>query len=124
MSHVDNSLQSLLMFTGNQSVHGLYDFLLNFRFFFYSLTGMDVPLLYSRVPFENATLSAPQVRCKEVRRAGQMHLPLKDSNGAGEPTPCSSPGICYSVEIKDAYIPPWVVSSICNSLGVALRQVS
>ncbi|KAL3535994.1 hypothetical protein ACH5RR_004455 [Cinchona calisaya] len=117
MSDVDNGPQSLLMFTGNQSVHGLYDFLLNFRFFFLSLAGVDVPILYSPVPFENAALSAPQVRCKEVRRADQIHVPPKDSNGADEPTQGSSPGICYSVEVKDAYLPPWAVSSMCDALG-------
>lgn len=31
MSDLDNTPQSLLMFAGNQSVHGLYDFLLNHR---------------------------------------------------------------------------------------------
>ena len=29
LSDVDNTAQSLLMFTGNESVHGLYDILLN-----------------------------------------------------------------------------------------------
>lgn len=31
MTDVDNSPQSLLAFVGNESVHGLYDFLLNYR---------------------------------------------------------------------------------------------
>ena len=31
LSDVDNSTQSLLMFTGNESVHGLYDILLNYK---------------------------------------------------------------------------------------------
>ncbi|XP_071910814.1 uncharacterized protein [Coffea arabica] len=117
MSDVNNSPQSLLMFTGNQSVHGLYDFLLNYRFFFLSLTGVDVPILYSPAPFDNAALSAPQVRCKEVRRADQMHLPLKNCNAIDESTRDSAAGIHYSVEVKDAYLPPWIISCICNAMG-------
>lgn len=31
------------------------------RYFLTSLTGMDVPMLYSPLPFENAALSAPEV---------------------------------------------------------------
>ena len=31
VSDVDNSPESLLAFTGNKNVHGLYDFLLNYR---------------------------------------------------------------------------------------------
>lgn len=31
MSEVDNTTQSLLSFVGNKSVHGLYDFLLNYK---------------------------------------------------------------------------------------------
>ncbi|XP_071908560.1 uncharacterized protein [Coffea arabica] len=117
MSDVNNGPQSLLMFTGNQSVHGLYDFLLNYRFFFLSLTGVDVPILYSPAPFDNAALSAPQVRCKEVRRADQMHLPLKNCNAIDESTRDSAAGIHYSVEVKDAYLPPWIISCICNAMG-------
>ncbi|KAJ7975915.1 Protein downstream neighbor of Son [Quillaja saponaria] len=40
-SNIDNSLESLLVFSGNKSVHGLYDFLLNYRSLLTSLTGMD-----------------------------------------------------------------------------------
>jgi hypothetical protein len=31
LSDVDNTTQSLLAFTGNESVHGLYDILLNYK---------------------------------------------------------------------------------------------
>lgn len=31
LSDVDNGPQSLLAFSGNKNVHGLYDFLLNYR---------------------------------------------------------------------------------------------
>ncbi|CAI9097535.1 OLC1v1033987C1 [Oldenlandia corymbosa var. corymbosa] len=117
MSYVDNGSQSLLMFSGNQNVHGLYDFLLNYRYYLTSLTGVDVPILCSPVPFENGALSSPQVRCKEVRRADQLHLSSKDLNGEVELARGSSPGICYSVEIKDTYLPPWVVTSVCSAMA-------
>lgn len=57
-----------------------------------------------------------QVRCKEVRRADHMHFPSQESNIASEATRGSSPGICYSIEIKGAYLPPWAISSICDVL--------
>ncbi|CAA0818777.1 Unknown protein [Striga hermonthica] len=112
---VDNTSQSLLMFTGNKNVHALYDFLLNYRYFLACLTGGDVPVLYSPVPFENASLSTPEVRCKQVRRVDYLSSQLKDSNKDSEPK-SSSAGICYSVEIKDTYLPPWVISGICNAM--------
>ncbi|GER41831.1 protein downstream neighbor of Son [Striga asiatica] len=104
---VDNTPQSLLMFTGNKNVHALY--------FLASLTGGDVPVLYSPVPFENASLSTPEVRCKQVRRVDYLSFQLKDCNKDSEPK-SSSAGICYSVEIKDTYLPPWVISGICNAM--------
>ena len=58
-----------------------------------------------------------QVRCKEVRRADQMHLPLKNCNATDESTRDSAAGIHYSVEVKDAYLPPWIISCICNAMG-------
>lgn len=57
-----------------------------------------------------------QVRCKEVRRADHMHFPSQESNIASKATRGSSPGICYSIEIKGAYLPPWAISSICDVL--------
>ncbi|XP_051152314.1 uncharacterized protein LOC127266192 [Andrographis paniculata] len=107
---IDSTPQSLLMFSGNKSVHALYDFLLNYRSFFTSLTSDDVPVLYSPVPFENAALTSPEVRCKQVLRVDSMASQLKGSN-----TDVNS-GICYSVEIKDAYLPPWIISGICNAV--------
>uniref|UniRef100_A0A5B6YNA1 Protein downstream neighbor of Son n=1 Tax=Davidia involucrata TaxID=16924 RepID=A0A5B6YNA1_DAVIN len=116
-SDVDNSPQSLLVFSGNENVHGLYDFLLNYRFFLTSLAGVDVPVLYSPVPFQNAALSAPEVRCKEVRRVDHSSFPLKECNMNDEPNQGSSAGFCYSIEIKDAYIPPWIICSVCEALS-------
>uniref|UniRef100_A0A2N9GAV2 Uncharacterized protein n=1 Tax=Fagus sylvatica TaxID=28930 RepID=A0A2N9GAV2_FAGSY len=75
LSDIDSSSQSLLVFSGNKNVHGLYDFLLNYRSFLTSLTAMDVPLLCSPVPFQNAALSAPEVRCMELKRADHIAAP-------------------------------------------------
>lgn len=116
VSDVDNSPQSLLVFSGNENVHGLFDFLLNYRYILTSLAGADVPVLYSPVPFENAALSAPEVRCKEVKRPDHISYTLKESNITGEPNQGPSSGFCYSIEIKDAYLPPWIIGSICDAM--------
>ncbi|XP_073046098.1 uncharacterized protein [Primulina eburnea] len=112
MTGIDNSPQSLLMFTGNKSVHALYDFLLNYRFFLTSLTGGDVPTLYSPVAFENAALSAPEVRCRQLRKADFISLQQKESDMNSD----SLSGICYSIDITDVYLPPWVICGICNAI--------
>jgi len=117
MSDVDNCPQSLLAFSGNQNVHGLFDFLLNYRFFLTSLTSADVPVLYSPVPFQNAALSSPEVRCKEVRKADNFSFPLKESTSKDESYQGSSAGFCYSIEIKDEYLPPWIICSLCEAMG-------
>ncbi|KAF5473425.1 hypothetical protein F2P56_010037 [Juglans regia] len=116
-SDIDNSSQSLLVFSGNKSVHGLYDFLLNYRSFLTFLAGMDVPLLCSPVPFKNAALSAPEVKCMEWKRADHIACPPKESSDGGEHVPGSSAGLCYSIEIKDAYLPPWIICSMCAVMG-------
>ncbi|KAL6559070.1 hypothetical protein OROHE_006439 [Orobanche hederae] len=110
---VDNTPQSLLMFTGNKNVHALYDFLLNYRSLLLSLTAGDVPILYSPVPFENAAHSTPEIKCKQLRRVDNMSSQLKDSYMDSDPK-SSHAGICYIVEVRDAYLPPWVVSGICD----------
>ncbi|KAF5772003.1 hypothetical protein HanXRQr2_Chr13g0571661 [Helianthus annuus] len=62
LSDVDNTPESLSVLSDND-VHGLYDFLLllNYMFLLPSLNILDVPLLYSPVPFENAAVFAPEV---------------------------------------------------------------
>ncbi|KAF0892880.1 hypothetical protein E2562_018662 [Oryza meyeriana var. granulata] len=118
MSDVDNTTQSLLSFMGNKSVHGLYDFLLNYKSFLNSLSATDVPVLYSPVPFQNGCLHIPEVKCREMRKAD---IGLASSGfDAEEPgsTFTSVPGnICYSMEIKDPVLPPWVVSGICAAMS-------
>ncbi|KAK9290379.1 hypothetical protein L1049_008548 [Liquidambar formosana] len=115
MSDVDNSPQSLLAFNGNENVHGLYDFLLNYRSFLTSLTSVDVPLLYSPVPFQNASLSAPEIKCKELKRVDHIAFPLKGNNMKdGESN--------ASIEIKDAYLPPWIICGMCAIMGSEERS--
>ncbi|XP_059463104.1 uncharacterized protein LOC132191966 isoform X2 [Corylus avellana] len=111
LSDIDNSPQSLLAFSGNKNIHGLYDFLLNYRSLLTFFTGMDVPLLCSPVPFQNAALSAPEVRCMELKRADHIAAP-KGSGKDGGSVKGSSAGLCYCIEIKDAYLPPWIICSI------------
>ncbi|KAK8371149.1 hypothetical protein V6Z12_A01G225900 [Gossypium hirsutum] len=116
-SDVDNTPQSLLAFSGKENVHGLYEILLNYRSFLTVLNATDVPLLYSPVPFQHAALSAPEVRCMEIKRPDRgAALPhdsiLKDSCSM----PNSSAGLCYSIEIKDSYIPPWIISNMCAQM--------
>ncbi|RWR80347.1 protein downstream neighbor of Son [Cinnamomum micranthum f. kanehirae] len=112
MTDVDNSSKSLLAFIGSEAVHGLYDFLINYRSFFSSLTGTDVPILYSPVPFQNASLCVPEVRCKEVKRANAVGGFSMD-DGAFQ----DSSSVCYSIEIKDAILPPWTTYGVCTAMG-------
>ncbi|KAJ4840091.1 hypothetical protein Tsubulata_009910 [Turnera subulata] len=117
-SDVDNSPQSLLAFCGNKNVHGLYDFLLNYRSCLTFLSGVDVPVLYSPVPFQNAALSAPEIRCYEIKRADHAAASPKESTtGDGESVQNLSTGLCSSIEIKDAYIPSWIVSRVCSLMA-------
>lgn len=113
-SDIDNSPQSLLVFCGNKNVHGLYDFLLNYRSFLSFLTGIDVPFLCSPVPFQNAAISAPEVRCMELKRADHIAAPSKGSSTDVEGV---SAGLCYCIEIKDSYLPPWILCRLCDVLS-------
>ncbi|KAF8403417.1 hypothetical protein HHK36_011520 [Tetracentron sinense] len=118
ISDVDNGPQSLLAFSGNENVHGLYDFLLNYRSFLRSLAGMDVPLLYSPLPFQNAALCAPEVRCKEMKRAESVAFPLRGPHiEDGESNQDSQAGVCYSIEIKDTFLPPWIICGVCAAMS-------
>ncbi|KAJ1266483.1 hypothetical protein BS78_08G154200 [Paspalum vaginatum] len=118
LSDVDNTTQSLLSFTGNESVHGLYDVLLNYKSLLNSLSAADVPMLYSPQPFQNGCLHIPEVKCREMRRADMGLL----SSGGFDAEPGSAfasttGNICYSMEIKDSVLPPWVVSGVCAAMS-------
>ncbi|XVF07479.1 hypothetical protein REPUB_Repub06bG0142700 [Reevesia pubescens] len=116
-SDVDNTPQSLLAFSGNQNVHGLYEILLNYRSFLTFLNAVDVPVLYSPVPFQHAALSAPEVRCMEIKIADHGAFPQGSTLKDGHSMPISSAGLCYSVEIKDSHIPPWIICNICSLMA-------
>lgn len=116
MPDVDNSPKSLLAFNGNHSVHGLYDFLLNYRSLLTMLSSMDVPVLCAPAPFLNAALSSPQVKCKEIKRVDALQskgLVSKDGESIDGP----KSGVCYSIEVKDPYLPPWIISAICSAMS-------
>ncbi|KAJ9181255.1 hypothetical protein P3X46_009403 [Hevea brasiliensis] len=118
LSDVDNSPQSLLAFCGNKNVHALYDFLLNYRYSLTFLSGVDVPVLYSPVPFQNAALSAPEIRCVEMKRIDQIASSPKEYKVKdGESLHGSSSGLCSSIEITDAYIPSWIICRVCSLIG-------
>ncbi|CAN1772584.1 Protein downstream neighbor of son homolog [Linum perenne] len=105
LNDVDNTPQSLLAFNKNKDVQGLYDFLLNYRSFSTILSGMDVPMLYSPIPFPNAALSAPEVRCVDMKKARH--------GAAVSPKDDSSIGLSSIIEVKGTYLPPWIISRIC-----------
>ncbi|KAJ0966352.1 hypothetical protein J5N97_027490 [Dioscorea zingiberensis] len=118
ISDMDNTPRSLLAFIGNKNVHSLYDFILNYRFFLKSLAGADVPLLYSPVPFQNSSLCIPQVRCKEMKRADLIVSSGRTGREDIESdSGLSSAGVCYSIEIKDTILPPWVVCRVCQAMS-------
>ncbi|CAM0948704.1 unnamed protein product [Alopecurus aequalis] len=121
LSEVDNTTQSLLSFTGNKSVHGLYDVLVNYKSFLNSLSATDVPVLYSPVAFQNGCLHIPEVICREMRKAdtgpaSSIVLDVEEQPGSALAAP---PGgnMCYSMEIKDVVVPPWVVSGVCAAMS-------
>ncbi|PKU72590.1 uncharacterized protein LOC110111729 isoform X2 [Dendrobium catenatum] len=111
ISGVDNSPQSLLAFIGNTNVHGLYDFLLNYRSFLKSLNSHDVPALYAPVPFPNASLCIPEVKCREIKKAENFI----DSNAS---LSSSESPLCYSIEVKDTVLPPWVISRLSAAMTI------
>ncbi|XP_047050245.1 protein downstream neighbor of Son-like isoform X1 [Lolium rigidum] len=123
LSEVDNTTQSLLSFTGNKSVHGLYDVLLNYKSFLNSLSATDVPVLYSPAPFQNSCLHIPEVICREMRKAdtGSASSVAIDEPGSALAPPLGG-NMCYSMEIKDVVIPPWVVSGVCAAMSADADQ--
>ncbi|OWM82612.1 hypothetical protein CDL15_Pgr002187 [Punica granatum] len=106
LTNIDNSPQSLLALCGNENVQCLYDVLLNYRSSLPVLAGEDVPLLFSPVPFRNAALSMPEVRCIEMKQADRG-----PTNQVAEST------LSNSLEIKDSYLPPWIVCNLCQLVG-------
>ncbi|XP_031267800.1 protein downstream neighbor of son homolog [Pistacia vera] len=112
---IDNTPQSLLAFNDNKNVHALYDFLLNYRSFLTLLTAVDVPVLYSPEPFQNAALSAPEISCTEIKRSDS--IAAKRSVTKDDEALQRSPGFCCSIEIKDTYLPPWIICNIFSLMS-------
>ncbi|KAK0586018.1 hypothetical protein LWI29_038025 [Acer saccharum] len=82
------------------------------------LMAVDVPILYSPVPFQNASLSGPEVTCTEMKNSDNIAAPCKGSvSKDGETTQGSSSCFCCSIEIKDAYLPPWIICNVCSIMG-------
>ncbi|RVW83021.1 Retrovirus-related Pol polyprotein from transposon RE1 [Vitis vinifera] len=63
-----------------------------------------------------------QVSCGELKRADHVVFPLKGSKMKDEANESVSAGLSYNIEIKDAYIPPWIISSICATMGSVRRS--
>ncbi|XP_013602178.1 PREDICTED: protein downstream neighbor of Son-like [Brassica oleracea var. oleracea] len=97
VSNIDNTPESFLAFEGNESVHGVYDLLLNYRSSLGFLLTSDVPVLYSPVPFQNAAVSSPEIKCTEMVKTDDTS--------------------CCLVEVKGEYLPPWIISNICANVG-------
>lgn len=55
-----------------------------------------------------------QVRCMEMRPANHIADSIKEDSSSGGD--CTA-GLCYTLEITDAYIPPWIICNICALLG-------
>ncbi|KAL2895066.1 Protein downstream neighbor of son-like protein [Bienertia sinuspersici] len=115
MPDLDSCPNSLLAFNGNDSVHGLYDFLLNYRSLLTTLSSMDVPVLCAPTPFSNAAIASPQLKYKEIRRVDTLQskgLATKD----GESTDGLKSDVCYSIDVKDTCLPPWIICSISSAM--------
>ncbi|CAL1372278.1 unnamed protein product [Linum trigynum] len=108
LDNVDNTPESLLAFKEKIHVQGLYDFLLNYRSSLTLLSGVDVPLLYSPIPFPNASLSAPEISCVDMKRADHTAASPKDGSNVTHSS---------IIEVKGTFIPPWIVSRICALLS-------
>lgn len=69
----------------------------------------------NRIFYSNLVL---QVKCMELKRPDHIVAPNKRSiiNDDGS-IKNSSAGLCSSVEIKDAYLPPWIICSLCAIMG-------
>ncbi|KMZ60463.1 hypothetical protein ZOSMA_59G00230 [Zostera marina] len=107
-SDVDNTPQSLLAFVGDNNVHALFDFLLNYRFFIISLANFDVPKLLAPIAFKYASSSLPKVICKEMKKAdfGSDAVTMSDT--------VLPNSVCHSIEIRDETLPPWIISRFCS----------
>lgn len=120
-SDIDNTPESLLALSGNANVHSLFDFLLNYRSSLSFMTTGDVPVLYSPVPFQNAAVSSPKVKCIQMKGTENVPAPSIGFPSKDEMVQDSS-GLCHIIEIKDAYLPPWIINRVCAIMGAEERS--
>uniref|UniRef100_A0A7N0UWM1 Uncharacterized protein n=1 Tax=Kalanchoe fedtschenkoi TaxID=63787 RepID=A0A7N0UWM1_KALFE len=83
-----------------------------------TLMSADVPMLYSPVLFQNASLHIPEIQCKEMKKLDHnalSHKGLSMKNG-GEQDILSG-AACYSIEVRDMYLPPWFACNLFAILG-------
>jgi len=116
----DNGPKSFMCFEGVPNVHRLYDFLLNHRSLLSLTAAVDVPVLHAPVPFDNASLTTPELSCRRVERVDRVarpHCVEKKTSGL-EPSKEPSSGVLYTMEIKGVF-PPWVVKRLCAVLQVS-----
>ncbi|GAV89373.1 LOW QUALITY PROTEIN: hypothetical protein CFOL_v3_32790, partial [Cephalotus follicularis] len=71
---------------------------------------------------QNSALSSPEVRCMEMKRVDHSAAFPKESTKKDRESMQGSSGLCYSIEIKDAYLPPWIIYSICAVMGSEERS--
>lgn len=63
-----------------------------------------------------------QIRCVEMKRVDQIATSRGSTIKGVESVQGSSSGLCSSIEIKDAYIPPWVICRVCALMGSEERN--
>lgn len=105
----DGSSQSLILFSGREQVHGLFDFLLNECGKIYH-KGCDVPILLSPVPFEGASIK----RCLANHRNFKQKSNMSKIAPLGDPKDEELKPSFYQLEIE-GIIPPWVVDRLCST---------
>ncbi|KAG0630262.1 hypothetical protein M758_1G166000 [Ceratodon purpureus] len=114
----DSGPQSMLCFEGFSDVHRFYDFLLNHRSLLNSTAAMDVPVLYAPTAFDNASLSVPEMTCKQLQRTDNLaHRQLRNSKRE-DSLKCTeiASNTTYTMEIKGMFLPPWVIIRLCTVL--------
>ncbi|KAF2293727.1 hypothetical protein GH714_004353 [Hevea brasiliensis] len=69
--------------------------------------------------FDISALSTLEIKCVEMKRVDNIAVSFKEFvvNDIGEPIKGSSSGLCFSIEIKDAYIPSWIICRVCALMG-------
>jgi hypothetical protein len=61
-----------------------------------------------------------QIICREMRKADTCPASSGRLDVDEQPGPAFAPlegNMCYSMEIKDVVLPPWVVSGVCAAMS-------